>query len=161
MNNWKINSVTIYWFHVGNIHRSSHQRCSMQKGVVRNFTKFTGKHLCQVLFLIKLKAWGLQLYWNRDPGTGVFLWISWNFQEHLFYRTPLVAASLSRYRKWPIKHPGCLFKNKYGVKSVQIRSIFGLNTGKNSDWIQENMEQKKLRIWTLFTQWNGVSTCLE
>ena len=24
----------------------SNQRCSMQKGVLRNFTKFTGKHLC-------------------------------------------------------------------------------------------------------------------
>ena len=26
---------------------SSHQRCPMKKGVLRNFTKFTGKHLCQ------------------------------------------------------------------------------------------------------------------
>ena len=32
------------------IDRSSHQRCSMMKGVLRNFTKFTGKHLCQSLF---------------------------------------------------------------------------------------------------------------
>ena len=29
--------------------RSIHQRCSMKKGVLRNFTKFTGKHLCQSL----------------------------------------------------------------------------------------------------------------
>ena len=29
------------------IFRSSHQRCSKKKGVLRNFTKFTGKHLCQ------------------------------------------------------------------------------------------------------------------
>ena len=26
--------------------RSSHQRCSIQKGVLRNFTKFTGKNIC-------------------------------------------------------------------------------------------------------------------
>ena len=26
--------------------RSSHQRCSMKKGVFRNFTKFRGKYLC-------------------------------------------------------------------------------------------------------------------
>ena len=26
--------------------RSSHQRCSMKKGVLRNIAKFTGKHLC-------------------------------------------------------------------------------------------------------------------
>ena len=27
--------------------RSSHQRCSVRKGVLRNLAKFTGKHLCQ------------------------------------------------------------------------------------------------------------------
>ena len=42
--------------------RSSHQRCSARKGVLRIFTKFTGKHLCQSLFLIKLEGSGLQLY---------------------------------------------------------------------------------------------------
>ena len=30
------------------------QRCSVRKGVLRNFTKFTGKHLCQSLFLNKV-----------------------------------------------------------------------------------------------------------
>ena len=35
-------------------YRSSHQRCSMKKGVPRNFTKFTGKHLCQSLFFNKV-----------------------------------------------------------------------------------------------------------
>ena len=34
--------------------RSSHQRCSMKKGVLKNFTKFTGKHLCQSLFFNKV-----------------------------------------------------------------------------------------------------------
>ena len=34
-------------------------------------------------------ALGLQLYEKRDSGTGVFLWILRNFQEHLFYWTPL------------------------------------------------------------------------
>ena len=27
--------------------RSSHRRCSVRKGVLRNFAKFTGKYLCQ------------------------------------------------------------------------------------------------------------------
>ena len=31
----------------------SHQTCSMRKGVLRNFTKFTGKHLRQSLFFNK------------------------------------------------------------------------------------------------------------
>ena len=35
------------------VFRSSHQRCSVKKGVLRNFAKFTGKHLCQNFFLNK------------------------------------------------------------------------------------------------------------
>ena len=34
--------------------RSSHHKCSMKKGVLRNITKFTGKHLCQSLFFNKV-----------------------------------------------------------------------------------------------------------
>ena len=34
--------------------RSSHQRCSIKKGVLRNFTEFTAKHLCQSLFFNKV-----------------------------------------------------------------------------------------------------------
>ena len=34
--------------------RSSHQRCSIEKGVLRNFTKFTGERLCQSLFFNKV-----------------------------------------------------------------------------------------------------------
>ena len=32
------------------------------KGVLRNFTKFKGKHLCQSLFFNKVAGQGLQLY---------------------------------------------------------------------------------------------------
>ena len=38
-----------------------------KKVFLGNFAKFTGKHL-----------------WQRDSGTGAFLWISRNFEEHLF-----------------------------------------------------------------------------
>ena len=34
--------------------RSSHQMCSVKKGFLRNFTKFTGKHQCQSLFFNKV-----------------------------------------------------------------------------------------------------------
>ena len=37
---------------------SSHRRCSVRKGVLRNFTKFTGKHLCQRLFFDKVATSG-------------------------------------------------------------------------------------------------------
>ena len=46
------------------IKRSSHRRCSIGKGVLTNFTKFTGKHLCQSLSFklsCRSQALGLQL----------------------------------------------------------------------------------------------------
>ena len=49
------------------INRSTHRRCSVRKGVLRNFAKLTGKHLRQSLFYNK------SLYYKRDSGAGVFL----------------------------------------------------------------------------------------
>ena len=57
-----------YWIYLPVVYRSSPRRCSIKKDVLKNFIKFTGKHLC----------------------IGVFLCILRNFEEHLFYRTPLV-----------------------------------------------------------------------
>ena len=37
--------------------RSSHQRCSVKKVILRNFAKFTGKHLCQSPFLNKVASY--------------------------------------------------------------------------------------------------------
>ena len=36
--------------------RSSHRRCSVKKGALKYFANFTGKHMCQSLYLIKLQA---------------------------------------------------------------------------------------------------------
>ena len=36
--------------------RSGHPEVFYKKGVLKNFVKFTGKHLCWSLFLIKLQA---------------------------------------------------------------------------------------------------------
>ena len=67
--------------------RSSRPDMFCKKGVLRNFAKFTGKHLC------------LSFFFNKVSGdTGVFLWILQNF-----YRTPLVVASdtlLTLLEKW-------------------------------------------------------------
>ena len=41
--------------------RSSHQRCSVRKGVLSNFTKFRGKHLCQSPFFNKVAGLKLTL----------------------------------------------------------------------------------------------------
>ena len=54
-----------------------------KRGVLRNFTKFTGIHLCQSLFLLKKETLA-QLF------SCAFCKI---FKNTLFYGTPLVAAS--------------------------------------------------------------------
>ena len=68
--------------------RSSHRRCCIKKDVLRNFLKFSGKHLCQSLFFNKVAGlWPATLLKNR-------LWhkcFHVNFRKflrNLFYRTP-------------------------------------------------------------------------
>ena len=43
-------------FAIENLRGSSHPDVLCKKGVLRNFTKFTGKHLCQSLFLNKVSG---------------------------------------------------------------------------------------------------------
>ena len=50
--------------------RSSHQRCSIIKGVLRNVAKFTGKHLCQSLFLNKVAGLKPMIYQGLS---GIFI----------------------------------------------------------------------------------------
>ena len=55
---------------------SSRPKVFCQKGVFRNFAKFTGKHLCQTFYFNKvsiLTVSGLQFYLKRDSGTDIFL----------------------------------------------------------------------------------------
>ena len=49
--------------------RSSHQKCSLKKGVLENFAKFIGKHLCQGLFFNKVEAFN---FIKKETLTQVF-----------------------------------------------------------------------------------------
>ena len=44
--------------------QSLEQRCSVEKGVLKDFVNFIEKHLCWSLFLIKLQAWNL--FWGAS-----------------------------------------------------------------------------------------------
>ena len=62
--------------------RSSRPEVFSKKGVLRNFTKFTGKHLCQSLFF------------KKETLAHVFSCEFWEISKNTFlHRTPLVAAS--------------------------------------------------------------------
>ena len=53
--------------------RSSRPEVFCKKGVLRNFTKFIAKHLCQGLFFNKVAGPRPAALLKRDHGTGVFL----------------------------------------------------------------------------------------
>ena len=53
--------------------RSSRPEVFCEKGVLRYFTKFTEKYLCQSLFFSKVTGLSLQLCQKKDSVTGVFL----------------------------------------------------------------------------------------
>ena len=61
--------------------RYSRPKVFCKKGFHKNFAKFTGKYQCQSLILKKLQAEACNFIKKetRDSGTGVFLWILWNF----------------------------------------------------------------------------------
>ena len=72
--------------------RSSRPEMFCKKAVLRDFPKFTGKYLCQSLFITKV---GGQLCLKRDPGTGVSCEFCEIWKNTFSYRTPQVAASSS------------------------------------------------------------------
>ena len=72
----------------------SHQRCTVRKVFFRNFTKFTGKHLCQSLFLNKVA--GLR------PPT-LFKKRLWPVNFVKFLRTPFSQNTFS----------GCFFTSSF------------------------------------------------
>ena len=87
-----------------------------KKAVVRTFSKFAGKHLCNIIL-------------KSDSRKVVFVWIFWNFQEHLSYKTPPVASFalgivtkiLIRITKWILKKD-----RKYLKSSPQHLPLFPL-----------------------------------
>ena len=74
----QVNTANIQYFwlfldiQIKYTYRSSHYRCSVKEGVIRNFAKLTGKHLGQRLFFNKVLL-------KRVSGTGVLRWLLRNF----------------------------------------------------------------------------------
>ena len=75
--------VTFAWIYLG---RSSRPDVFCKKGVLRNITKLTGKHLCQSIFFNKVAG----LCKKR----GVFSEFCEMSNNTIFYITPLVTASV-------------------------------------------------------------------
>ena len=64
--------------------RSTHPEGSCQEGVLENFAKFAGKHMCWSLFIIiKLTGWGPATLLERESSTGASAFCEYlqNLQE--------------------------------------------------------------------------------
>ena len=94
------------------LYRSSHSRCSVEKGVLKKFTKFAEKHLCQALFFNKVAALNPATLLKKRLWHRVFYWILKNFKEHLFYRTPPDVCFYSYLAHHPILLSN-LLKNEF------------------------------------------------
>ena len=73
--------------------RSSHPEVFCKKGVLRNFAKFTGKHLFKSLFFDKNAGLGKVTLLKSAFDMGVLLDICCIFSEHLFLKHLWEAAS--------------------------------------------------------------------
>ena len=78
-----------------NWYRTSHRRCSIKKGVLKNFTKFTGKHLCQSLFFNKVAGLRQAVAGLRTPPGDCFC--NWSKYKWNIWKCVRFALVLSKY----------------------------------------------------------------
>ena len=86
--------------------RSSRAEGFCKKGVLRNFTKFTGKYLYQSLFVNKVPGLRPKAcnFIKKDSGTGIFLWILRKFEEHIFIKNTSAGCFCMRFLTLVILH---------------------------------------------------------
>ena len=65
--------------------RSSHRRCSVKKGVLRNPAKFTAKYLCQSLFFIKVAGLRLATLLKKETLAQVFSCEFCEISKNIFF----------------------------------------------------------------------------
>ena len=128
--------------------RSSRPEMFCKKAVLRDFPKFTRKHLCQSLFITKVAGQGRQLYLKRDPVSWCFLWVLWNLEEHLFsfltehlWWLPLVLQNRRSY-KFPDIHQKISVLNSLfnTVRDLKVRNFNKKRDSSTSVflWISQN-----------------------
>ena len=96
--------------------RSSHQRCSIKKGVLRNVAKFTQKHLCQNLFFNRVASLRPAILLRKTLWHRCF---PVNFVKYL--RTPFLQNTSGRLLPTFLRFLGC---NLLDFWSVKIQMFF-------------------------------------
>ena len=101
--------ITVFKFHGYTVfkenYRSSHRRCFIRKGILKNFTKFTGKHLCQSPFFNKVA--GLRSatllkkrLWHKCFPVNFVTFLSTPFLQNIFGRIFLKLSKSINFTKF-------------------------------------------------------------
>ena len=120
-------------------HRNSRPEVFCEKGVLRNFAKFKGKHVCLSLFLIKLQVLCLQHVLKKGAWQMCFLV---NFAK--FLRTPLLTEQLRGMLLIICVKEHCVKSARIGVILVRIFP--------HSDWISLLIQSEYGEIRTRITR---------
>ena len=125
-------------------YRSSSPEMFCKKGVLRNFEKFTGKHLCESLFFNKVTGCGLAVACLPVVFSCEFCEIS----ENIFsWRTPLVAASgdkLKTFKNRLIQTPTLIVTPPKFPRSTNRKELTQL-----TKWNRENILDFSIVVITL------------
>ena len=125
--------------------RNSSLQMFFKIGVLKNVAIFEGKHLCWNFLLIRPQAWRPANLLKRDSNTGVFLWILRSSLEQLFYRTPLLVASLIVISK---PHKTCYSWNLGFIMALKNLTITTNKFRNSSYWLTYFWP-----IFSFFTPW--------
>ena len=115
------------------IHRDSRPKVFCKKHVLKNFPKFTGKHLCQSLFLNKVGGLWLQAckFIKSEILTQVFSCEFCEiFKNTFIYRTPLLDAPAYRLKSWTVSEKLIIYQNLGKRANFQCTLLY-LRLGKN------------------------------
>ena len=64
-------------------YESSHKKCSVKKGVLKNFAEFSGQHLCQSLFFHNVS--GSSTFLQKETLAKVFSWEFFEIFKNTFF----------------------------------------------------------------------------
>ena len=84
-----MSEIHVHWTLRDGKSRSCHKRCSVKKDVLKNFTKLTGKHLCQSLFFNKVAGLRHTILLKKGLAQMSFCEFCERLKNIFFYRTPL------------------------------------------------------------------------
>ena len=117
-----------------------------KKSFLRNFVKFTEKHLCQNFFLNKVADWGLTLL-KKDSGTGIFLWpctillgLRWNMLANLIKQ---IVASTSNW------------ETSYAYCSINCWRVFRTLSNITGNFFSKIIKGYKCEFKTMSNIWDG------